>query len=372
MKFVIQRDEMNTALQKVVNVIPQRSTIPMTQNVKIVARGNQLELITTDLEITMVSHVKADIQEEGELAIPGRLINDIIKELPNVELTFESGNNYRLQLSSDFGQYKIGGENPAEFPQRPTIDAVKEIVMPSPVMRQLINKTIFACSSDELRPALTGVFFQIGESRIKTVATDGHRLAMMDYFDDSLPDESLTSIISTRALNFVLRSLDSDSIAVMMLGDKHAKFHMENTELYARLIDENYVDYNRVIPQESNFELTVNASDFLSSVRRVSLFSNPITAQVVLELSSQQMTIRAEDIDYGGEAREQIACNFTGDSFEIGFNSRYLQTMLKHVDSAEVVLHLVRPDYAVVARPVDGPENEKQLMLLMPIRLEDA
>jgi len=374
MKFSIQRDEIYEALQKVASVIPQRSTIAMTQNIKFSVADGQLELMTTDLEITMVSFVKPqEVTEEGAIALPGRQIHDLVRELPNILLTFESDANHRLEIRSDFGQYKIGGENPTEFPHKPAITEVHEIQLPNRILKRLIEKTIFATSTDELRPALTGVYFELGENSIQTVATDGHRLAMLGYRDDSLPIESMNAIISTRALNFVLRSVEFEGVTAMALGNKHALFQMDSTRLYARLIEEMYVDYSRVIPNDINYELTINNAELLASVKRVSLFSNPITAQVVLHITPQRLEIHAEDMDYGGEANEAIAHqSFTGEDFTIGFNSRYLQTVLRHVDSQQVVLKLVRPDYAVLLQPTEMPENEKQLMLLMPIRLEEA
>ncbi len=372
MKFTIQRDEIYEALQKVVSVIPQRSTIAMTQNILLRAENGQLELMTTDLEITMVSHVSAQIEVEGAIAVPGRLFHDIIRELPNVSLMFEANSNFRLKLRSDFGQYKISGENPADFPQKPLLDEVKEIVLPNDILRRLIDNTIFACSTDELRPALTGVFFEVGKQKIKTVATDGHRLAMMGYHDEGLPQDSFSAILSTRALNFVLRNLAQEGIASVLMGDKHALFNMENTRLYARLIEDMYVDYNRVLPAEINFEMVIDAGSFLSSVKRVSLFSNPITAQVVLKISPEQVVVQAEDMDYGGEAKESIPCQFNGEEFMIGFNSRYLQNILRHIDSEQLVMRLVRPDHAVLINPTEAPEQEEQLMLLMPIRLENV
>ncbi len=372
MKFTIYRDEIYEALQKVVGIIPQRSTIAMTQNVRLTAEGDQLELTATDLEITVVSTVTAEIEEEGGIALPGRLIHDIIRELPNGPLVFTGSPNYRLELRSELGEYKIGGENPAEFPQKPQLDNLKEIVLPNDVLRRLIDKTIFACSTDELRPALTGVFFEIGNKAIQTVATDGHRLALLKYQDDNLPEEELNAIISPRALNFALRNLEGDGMTALMLGDKHALFHMNNTRLFARLIDEVYVDYRRVLPEETNFQMTVDTNAFLASVRRVSLFSNPISAQVILSITGDRLQVQAQDEDFGGEAREEIPCEFNGEEFVIGFNSRYLQDMLRHIDAPQLVMRFVRPDFAVLTQPADAPENEEQLMLLMPVRLENV
>lgn len=372
MKFSIQRDEINAALQRVVSVIPSRSTISMTQNILFVAEGDQVELVTTDLEITMVSHVKAEIEREGSLAIPGKLIHDMVRELPNVELTFDADSNHRLQVFSEFGQYKIGGENPAEFPQKPQLIDARELLLANNMLERLFNKTVFACSTDELRPALTGVYCELGDQQIRTVATDGHRLSTITYRDEALPADAIRAIISTRAINFVLKNLAAEGMTSLILSDKHALFSMDNTKMFARLIDENYVDYNRVIPPEINFEMTIDTAQILSSVRRVSLFSNPINAQVVLNITPTELQLRAEDADYGGEAVERIPCTFSGESFVIGFNSRYLQDILRHVDAPSMTLQLVRPDFAVLVRPSDSLENEEQLMLLMPIRLENV
>ena len=265
MKFSIRRDEFYEALQKVVSVIPQRSTISMTQNILLSAHGGQLELMTTDLEITMVSHVTAEIATEGDIAIPGRLVHDIVRELPNVMLSFSADASYRAELRSDFGQYKIGGENPSDFPRKPALDSVREITLPNEVLKRLIDKSIFACSHDELRPALTGVLFELGENSLRTVATDGHRLATLFYRSDSLPREDFSAILSTRALNFVMRNLEADGVTVIGFGPSHAVAHMGPTRLFARLIDERYVNYNKVIPPETNFDLTVDTSTLLAS-----------------------------------------------------------------------------------------------------------
>ncbi len=371
MKFSIHRDEIHEALQKVASVIPQRSTITMTQNILLTAEGKQLELMTTDLEITMISNVQAEIEEEGAIAVPGRLIHEIIRELPNISLTFESDQNNRMELRSEFGQYKIGGDNPAEFPEKPGSGDFDEIVLPNDVLKRMINKTIFACSTDELRPALTGVFFELTENQMQAIATDGHRLGMLKYTDEALPKKELSAIISTRALNFVLRSIEGEGMTAMMVGDQHALFHMNNTQLYARLIDEAYIDYSRVIPSQTNFDMVIDTQNFLQSVRRVSLFANPISAQIILKIYKNLIQIHAEDVDYGGEANEEIPCEFNGDDFVIGFNSRYLQDMLRHVDSSQMVVQMVRPDYAVLARPLESAEQEEQLLLLMPIRLDE-
>ena len=372
MKFNITREKLHEALQKVVSVVPQRSTISMTQNILLTAEGGIVQLTATDLEISIVTEVEAQIEENGSIAVPGRLINDVIRELPNVTLTFESDENHRLDLVSENGKYKIAGENPAEFPQKPQVENFKEISISNKALNSLIVNTTFTCSTDELRPALTGVFFEIGDQKIQTVATDGHRLALMKFSNEKMPEENISAIISTRALNFAQRGLEEDGHTNLLIGDKHALFQVGATQLFARLIDEVYVEYSKVIPTEVNLEMVVDTAQFLSSVKRVSLFSNPITSQIVLKIFKDHLDIHAEDVDYGGQAQESIPCEFAGDEFVIGFNARYLQDVLRHVNTPQILMQFVRPDYAVLVRPLDLPEDVDQLMLLMPIRLEQV
>ncbi len=371
MKFSIMRDEIFNALQRVVNVIPQRSTFMMTQNVLIFTEDNLLKMVGTDLEITLMSWAPASIQEEGSIAVPGRLLHDIVRELPNIELQFDSDEQFRMKVTSDFGRYKISGVNPIEFPQRPELgDDVQELILENEIFRRLIENTIFACSADELRAALTGVFFNIGEDRIEAVATDGHRLAKMSYKGGSFPSKNIMAIVPVRSLNFVLRNLDGEGKCTIFFGKKHALFELEDSQLYARLIEETFVDYERVIPKETPYEMLIDSDEFYSSVKRVSLFSNPLTSQVVLSISPQHVELHAEDVDYGGEAQERIQCEFNKEEFRIAFNSKYLQDILRHISSEKLQLRFLRPDYAVLANPMETAENEEQLMLLMPVRLE--
>ena len=370
MKFSINRDEIYNALQKVVNVIPQRSTFMMTQNVLLFTEDNLLKIVGTDLEITLLSWASASITEEGAVAIPGRLIHDIIRELPNSELQFEVDEQFRMKVTSDFGRYKISGVNPVEFPQRPDLgENLKQVALENSIFKKLIENSMFACSTDELRAALTGVYFDITTGKVEAIATDSHRLAKMSYTDESLPEIEISAIIPVRSLNFVVRNLDVEGSSTIYFGNKHALFEMPDAQIFARLIEESFVDYERVIPQETPYEMLVDTDTFYASVKRVSLFSNPLTSQVILHIFPKYIELHAEDIDYGGEAQERISCEFNGDDFLIAFNSRYLQDILRHISTPKLQLRFVRPDYAVLANPVDMPEGEDQLMLLMPVRL---
>jgi DNA polymerase-3 subunit beta len=248
-------------------------------------------------------------------------------------------------------------------------EEVQNISLPNSRFKKIIENTIFASSTDELRAALTGVFFDISPGKIDAVATDGHRLAKMSYSGEEISKSNVVAIIPTRSLNFVLRNLEGDGSTSIHFGKKHALFEMADTQIFARLIEETFVDYERVIPDQTPYEMLIDTNEFYASVKRVSLFSNPLTSQVVLNIFPQHVELHAEDIDYGGEAQERISCEFNGEEMQAAFNSRYLQDILRHVSSSKLLLRFLRPDYAVLANPVELPDDEDQLMLLMPVRL---
>ncbi len=370
MKFSIARDRIYEALQKVVNVIPQRSPLLMLQNVLIKTEDQSVFLTGSDTEITIVSEVEAEVEQAGSIAVPGRLLNDVIRELPNVPMTFESNDAFRMTMTTEFGEYRLAGEDPVGFPRSPELAEGEQVILDNEVLKRLIEDTAFATSTDELRPSLNGVYFEAQPGSIQAVATDGHRMALVRYADEAIQCESLKAIISNRAVNFLMRSLEGEGQLKAVFGERHAAFHLNHTTLYARLITEQFVDYRRVIPEEIKFEMVADTAQVYAATKRVALFSNPITSQVVLRISPDAVQLHAEDVDFGGSATEKIPCQFSGDEFLVAFNSKYLLDMLKHIHTPQLVMQFVRPDYAALARPVGLPENEEQLTLLMPIRLE--
>ncbi len=371
MKFTIMRDEIYNALQRVVNVIPQRSTFMMTQNVLLFTEDQLLKLVATDLEITLLSWANASIVEEGSVAVPGRLLAEIIRELPNIELTFETDSTFRMKVTSEYGHYKIAGVNPVEFPQMPELgENLKQVTFPNDTFKRVLENTIFACSADEIRAALTGVFFNVSPNRVEAVATDAHRLAKITLNGENMANHEVQAIISSRSLNFVLRNLDGEGSTTIYFGNRHALVEMPDTHMYTRLIEDTFVDYERVIPRDTPFEMLIDTAEFYASVKRVSLFSNPLTSQVFLHIFPQHIELHAEDVDYGGEAQERIPCEFNGNDFLIAFNSKYLQDVLRHISTEKMYMKFVRTDYAALVLPAENLENEEQLILLMPVRIQ--
>ncbi len=369
MKFTISRNDFYRVLQKVINVIPSKSTVDILYSVLVIAEENQLKIIATDLEITQIAWASCNVTEEGSIAVPGKLLLDIIREMPEIDLSFKVDSNYKILIESTLGQYKISGENKNEFPSVPLVESDHRIELKNNVLKRMIEKTIFACSTDSLRPALTGVYCQIMENEYRMVATDGHRLVKMITTDYSNPGFTQDMIVPTKALNFVARNLPEEGTQQIVISENHILFELQNTRIYSRLIKDPYPDYERVIPVDNSKDMIINKGEFISSVKRVSLFSNPMTYQVRLNLGKDQVGIFAQDIDFGGEASETIPCKFDFDSMEIAYNANYLLDILRHVDSEDIKFLVEDEDGPGIVMPIEQKENEEMLMLIMPVRL---
>ena len=371
MKFTVSRTELFTALQKIIGVVPSRSTLQILTNVLVYSENNRIQLMGTDLELTMISSATADIEVEGGVAVPAKILNDILKELPEEDLVVSVDENHRITLISQNGQYKISGESQKEFPNPPNIDSTNEVRVPNKIIRRMVDKTIFATSIDELRPALTGVLFKLNPEYIQMVATDGHRLSNIINRSVNFPNGEAQLILPTKALSSLLKNLNDDDYHTIMFNDTHVLFNLNNVLIYSRVIVEDYPDFGRAIPQNNTKELYINTHDVVSSVKRISLFANSITNQIRLSLTENKAVISAEDMDVGGEAKEELTCNYTSEAMDIGYNATYLLDIIRHVDKGEIKMALDSPIAGALVYPSEQEEDEEFLMLIMPVRLNN-
>jgi len=260
------------------------------------------------------------------------------------------------------------GESSEEFPNIPQFKGEDQIVVDGNQLRRIIGRTSFSVSTDELRPAMTGVLFQVNQKEFRVVATDGHRLVRFNYVGLKQVKLKKDIIIPAKALNLVARTSE-ESESTITVDTSHVQFSFGNVILTSRLIEENYPNYESVIPLDHDKTLTVNRELLLGSVRRVALYSSTTTHQVRFSIKKGEMKIAAEDIDFGGEAREKLHCRFDGEELEIGFNSNYMTDILSHIDADEVTFKMSTPVRAATISPTTQKENEDILMLVMPVRL---
>ncbi|MCD6366518.1 MAG: DNA polymerase III subunit beta [Bacteroidales bacterium] len=372
MQFTIERSEFLKALQRVINVIPAKSPKEILYNVLLIAEDGSLKIIAKDLDITQISWTKAQVVEEGAVAVLGKLLLDILREMPEIQLKFHVEENYRVSIETSMGHYKLMGEPRMEFPSVPIVEKEKSITLPNDKMKKMIERTIFACSTEPSRPALTGVLCQIYENEYRMVATDGHRLVRYIYKDFPNPGFTQQYIVPTKALNFVARNLPDEGEHQIFISSEHILFELPNTKIFSRLITDPYPDYERVIPDYFQKEMFINREELIHSVKRVSLFANPMTYQIMLQINPNNVTISAQDIDFGGEASETIPCRFDYEPLLIAYNANYFLDLLRHMDAEQIRLMVEDSDGPGLLFPFEQEEGEDILMLIMPVRLSET
>jgi DNA polymerase-3 subunit beta len=367
MKFNIASGELVKALSAVAAVVPSKATLPILENVLFESVNGVLRLTATDNEIYIVEHVEADIQVEGSVAIPARRLLDTMRQLPDIPLSFDIDDRCIVKFKTDRGSYKLVGQKAEDYPTLPAVNEGTSIHMDTDSLTSAIEKTRFAVSTDDLRPNMMGVYFQVEEDKTRLVATDGHRLVRLVKFDMK-GDIPINFIVPDKALALVTRTLDGGEIH-MQVTRHHARFKSGDTEVIARLINEAYPNYENVIPKENDKLMTVSKSDMLATVRRVSIFSSSTTRQIRLNLNQDEVSIFAEDYEMSSEARESIKCQYDADDMVIGFNARYLADVLNNITSEDVTFEFSTPNRAGIVKPLEQGEDEEILMLIMPVML---
>ncbi len=369
MKFTVQSNELQKALTKIAGVVPSKSTLPILENILFELKKNMLRIAATDLEVSMSAQLEVKGNEDGTITIPAKRLMETIRSLPELQVIFIADlSSNKVKMITDTGEYTLMGESSEEFPTIPQFKGENQMTFDGNVLRRMIMRTVFSVSSDELRPAMTGVLLQIKKGEMRAVATDGHRLVRINYVNMNQSAVIKDVIVPAKALNLVARSAE-EGTHTMTLDTSHVQFMFGNTTLTSRLIEETYPNYESVIPLDNDKKLIVDRNLLLASARRVALYSSSTTHQVRFSLKKNELRIAAEDIDFGGEAKEKIKCDYSGDELEIGFNSVYIIDILSHIDSDEVVFQLSSPVRATIVAPSAQKEGENVLMLVMPVRL---
>jgi DNA polymerase-3 subunit beta len=368
MKFSAPSNELQKVLGLVASVIPSKSTLPILENFLFEISKSSLTITATDLDTTISTTITVKNASDGTIAVPAKRFSETVRSLPNTDIEFiaDAGSN-KISMKTGNGEYKLTGESNENFPTLPSFEGNTSLQVEGKVFRRLIEKTSFAVSADELRPAMTGILFQIKKKEIRSVATDGHRLVKFIHSSFS-SDIEREVIVPAKALNIVAKSISDDALT-LMFDDHHIRFTLGGTTIVSRMVDEKYPNYESVIPPDNNKSLVVDKQQLLSSVRRTALYASSTNHQVRFSLKKSSLTVSAEDIDFGSEARETIPCDYSSEAMEIGFNSTYVTDVLSHIDTDEVTFQFSSSTRAAIVCPVTQRDGEQLLMLVMPVRL---
>ena len=371
MKFIVSSGQLLRALQTVSGVIQSNNTLPILDHFLVHLHPGQLTITASDLETTMTTTLSVDSSESATAAIPARMLLDTVKSFPEQPLTFTlNPASHALEVSSDFGKYALAYVDAAEYPKAASLDGADRVHLPAHVLSTAIHKTLFAAGNDDLRPVMSGVFFQFTGDGLTFVATDAHKLVRYRRTDFSAP-ATAEFILPKKPLNLLKSTLGTgDNEVEVAYNEQNAQFTYDGVTLICRLIDGKYPNFEAVIPKNNPNRLVVDRGAFLSSVKRVSIFSNKTTHQIRLKVAGNELHISAEDLDFANKAHERLGCNYEGSDMEIGFNSRFIGEMLGNLESDEVAVELSAPNRAGILLPEGGLDaGEEVLMLVMPVML---
>jgi DNA polymerase-3 subunit beta len=372
MKFVVSSKYLLNQLSTINGVIPSNPVLPILENFLFEIKDEKLSIKASDLQISMVTEMEIEANQDGSIAIPAKILVNTLKNLPDQPITFTvDPDTFSVEIRAAQGTYKICGENAVDFPTITPIEKGNKIEIESDVLLKAIKNTIFCTSNDDLRPAMQGVLFELTPDGFVFVATDGHRLVRYTRTDVASKEEAAI-IMPKKALNLLQRILGNDTGLVMFsFNDSHAHFKVGDVQLMCRLIDERFPDYKNAIPLNNANQLVIRKGEWLSSLERIAVYANRITQQIKMKLEPEKLTMLAEDLDYSNEAKEVLIAEYTGEEMEIGFNAGFLTSMLSHIDENEVEVKMSTPNRAALIVPKDKSSVEDILMLVMPVMLNN-
>lgn len=379
MKFIVSSSALLRQLQTLSGVLNSTNTLPILDNFLFEIDKGSLTISASDLETTMTTQLTVESKDSGNIAVPAKLLIETLKAFPEQPLTFSiDKKRYGIEISSDFGKYKITGQNADEFPKAPNVDQGQSLDMEASVLGRAIAKTLFAAGNDDLRPVMSGVFVQFSPDSTTFVATDAHKLVRYRRTDIKTTG-SASFILPRKPLNMLKNVLaGAEGIVHVEYNATNARFSWGiapdgsvGSTLICRLIDGKYPNYEAVIPKNNPNKLTIDTSALLGSIRRVSIFANKTTHQVRLKIAGSELNISAEDLDFSNEATERLTCSYSGDDMEIGFNSKFLAEMLTNIGSEEAMIEMSAPNRAGILLPSKTNDAEDTLMLVMPVMLNN-
>lgn len=369
MKFIVSSSALLKHLQQISGVINANTVLPILEDFLFEIEDKKLTVVATDLETVMGVQMDVESKSDGKVCIPARILIDSLKNIPDQPLTFNIDKSFSVEITSDNGKYKMMGENPDNFPKAPVADDANNFTLTSSALLNGINKTLFAVSNDDLRPAMTGIFFELSKGAVQFVATDAHRLVRYKRTDVT-NSKTDNFIVPKKPLSILKNALpENDEEITVSYNKNHFFVKHGETHLSCRLIDARFPDYKVVVPVDNPYKLTVNRSDFQSALRRINIFSNKSTNQVALSISGSELTLAAQDVDFSSEGIERMNCDYDGEDLQIAFNAKFLVELLNASDSDDVVVELSTPNKAGIIKPTEKLEVEDLMMLVMPLML---
>lgn len=370
MKFVVSSSLLLKNLGTINGVVSANPVIPILENFLFDIENGLLSATASDLQTSIMVTVPVESESSGTIAVPAKILMETLRNLPEQPITvIIDDETYSIEIISENGRYKLSGENAVDFPKIPGISNAYSISVSGETLSRAINYTLFATSNDDLRPAMSGVFFQLKSTGSIFAATDGHRLVKYTR-EDIISQNEASILLPRKALNLLKSMLPSDGTEVIVnFNTTNAYFQFNSTKMICRLIDERFPDYELAIPMNNSFTMTIDRQELINSLKRISIYANKSTNQLRFKIDEKSLTVSAEDLDYSNEASETLPCEYDGEPMEIGFNSRFLTDIFVNIQSTLIDMTFSAPNKAGLIFPKTKDEGEDVLMLVMPVML---
>jgi DNA polymerase III subunit beta len=368
MKFVIKKDILQTNLGKLQGIAERKSTIPILANTLISGESNRISIVATDLEIGVMEIAEAEKIEKGEICVPARKIYDIIRELPGEQIEVQKKENFWVSIKAGKTEFNLPGLDPKEFPTFPAIEGANYFNVDAQMLAEMIEKTVFAASSEESRFNLNGVYIeQVTKDKtayFRMVATDGHRLSMIEKELKTTIEKGI--IISRRGLTELKKILgDTEKEVAVSLEGNNCIFKTEQTIVVIRLLEGEYPDYHQVIPGANKKQVTIDRREFIGALRRAQVIASEKGEGVKFLIQEETMEIKTGGPDVGN-VHEEIKVVYNGKPIEVSFNARYLLDVLNNIDTEKVTMNLNEELSPGIIKPID---REDYLYVIMPMRI---
>jgi DNA polymerase-3 subunit beta len=368
MRFTITREKLQEGLAAVAPAVPSKTTLPVLANLLVQTTDKGIRISGTDLDIAVSTEVTADVEAAGAITIPARKLSEIARELPPAPVRISATGDQRITLECGRSKFKLLGLPKSEFPSFPAVQFDKAVRVPSGDLQKLISHTAFAASTEESRPILNGVLWELRGDLMRMVATNGHRLAKMEVPVKSAQKSDL--IIPPKALEQIRRLFPAEEELEVAQGENHLGFRSPFTSVYTRLIEGPYPGYEQVIPKDNDKYAILDRAAFTSALKRMSTIASDQTHRIRLSFNAGMLKFSVSTPDLG-EAQDELPIRYDGDPLDIGFNGAYLLEILRYMPTDEVRMTFRAPERASTLEPEGWNEPGKYLCLLMPLRLVD-
>lgn len=370
MKFTITREKLHEGLGAVAASVPSKTTLPVLSNILVEATKDGLRLSGTDLDIAVSTVIPAHVDQEGATTLPARKLVDIVRELPSAAIRFTGSGEQRVQIECGRSRFKLLGLSRDEFPAFPAVKFDGAWKVAAKDLQKLIGHVAFAASTEESRPILNGVLWELRSDRMRMVATNGHRLARMDLPIKGGGGSQADLIVPPKALEQIRRLYGPDDEIEIARSDNHLGFRSAGTQVYTRLIEGPYPNYEQVIPRENDKIMTADKGALAAALRRMSIVASDQTHRIRMAFANGTCKLSVTTPDLG-EAQEEMTVAYDGDPLEIAFNASYVLEVLKFMPTDEVRLSFKTPERASTCEPVGWDDPATYLTLVMPLRLLD-